>query len=225
MVGTLTIWGEFSPFALSLALVLVLTVLAKKKWLTDFGPVEEWTLLLPLTIFTFGYNLLWSEERYFFFIHLLFFALFLLLAKVIPDNWLERRVRSALFLIMFISFCFFPVQKLIHYRGIGKSVHEQSTRLKTVIDLHGRRLAANKNWQEGLFLAFNWRSPYYGMCAPEQDSTEILTSLRQKEIEFFFFWGTNFDERFRWLQDYPEVSLGVTPGLKIFDIRKVGQVQ
>ncbi len=212
----LSLLGQFSPFAAGMLLIFLYFGL--KRGSSHLSRGETWKWLLPAGIYVLGYLLIWIEERYLWFLHLLLIVLALQLISALPV--LRRRgAGSVVTLILLLSFGYFPAEKLVNYLGRGKEFHDMAVQLQAAELPAQAKVASNTYWNETLYLCYYPGWLYYGSCAPYRDEAAVRQALRDHEIEYFLHWGSQPSASFSFLNGCPELTGGAVEGVRLYDLR------
>jgi hypothetical protein len=209
---------HFSPLSFAVFLVALWLALSP---IARSSPLREISLhsSLAMIIYTAGYLLIMTEERYFWPVQLL-----LLMAGAAQVGELSRcfpreRVTAALSALVILSFAYIPVQNVVAHRGSGAIYYRQASEIAAAGDFHRARIASNRYWNESLYHAHHLNAKYYGTCAPYHSAEEIRAALEQHKIEYFLFWGQAPSGNYAFLSAFPELLQGKVSGLKVYDLR------
>jgi len=210
--------GQFSPFAWGIVLIFLYFGLSKPPACIPWP--EAWRWLFPLMIFCAGYLLVWVEERYLWFLHLLV----LLMAMQLASVWLKEKKGLAarvVTVLLVLSFSYFPVEKLLHYRQRDKTQYERAAALAVAPVPAASRIAANKNWNESLILCYYRQWKFIGSSAPYPDEAAVRQALREFRIDAFLFWGHQPAGALAFLAACPDLTQGRISGVHLYDVRGV----
>ena len=216
----LLLLGQFSPFAAGLLLIFFWFGL--KKGASPLSRREAWQWLLPAGIYVSGYLLIWVEERYLWFLHLLLIVISLYLVRAWPvlrKSWAGRTV----LLLLLLSFAYYPVEKLVNYLGRGRNYHEMAVQLQAAHLPTLARIASNAYWNESLYLCYYRGGLYYGSCTPYRDEAAVRAALQKHKIDYFLHWGRQPASRFSFLNACPELTGGGIEGLRLYDLRGLSE--
>ncbi len=217
-VTLLSIFSDFSPFAVAILLVNLMVLLSPK--ILDASTRRRLLLLLlPFLIYVIGYAGIMVIDRYLWFVHLLLIVMLLPLFLLIHNTGLSKRAQVLLQIVLIASFSLKPTQNLIHGAGSGRLFYDIAAQLAQHEGLTHARIASNNHWHESLFIAFHLQSQYFGSTFGYETEQQVRQGLAAKQIDFYFFWGNRYSAEDRFLQSYSQVSLDGFDGLTIYDLR------
>ena len=217
-ISLLSIFLNFSPFSVTI-LLLYLLLLLSRRFVNESTRIKLLLLLIPFLIYGIGYTLVMVIDRYLWFGNLLLIVMLLPLFHVIPPKNLSRKAQILLQMVLIVSFSIKPIQNLVHNAGSGKAFCDIATQLGRSKGLVHSKIASNDHWHESLFIAFHLQSQYFGSTFGYKTEQQVCHALADKQIDFCFFWGNRYSANDRFLQAYPQVHLGGSDGLQIYDLR------
>ncbi len=217
---SLDLLNQFSPFAWGIVLVFIFWGFGKFSSIPSSK--EAWKWLLPFFIYIGGYLLVWVEERYLWFVNLLLVIMLLHVLAI----WFKQGstfAKKIVTVLLLVSFCYFPMEKLVNYFDRDKKYFDLARQLQAAETPGEARIASNKNWNESLYLCHYRDWKYYGSCAIYDDQNLMKKELQANRIDCFLYWGHEPTAAFSFLQNYPDLLSGSIRGMHLYDLRSMKQ--
>ena len=150
-----------------------------------------------------------------------------LLNQIFKTKKLNNLAKTVLTVVFICSFLVTPFSGLIsfHYIGddggyVGKNIYDMSQTVESQYTINGNS-ASNGNEQNGayrstLHMSYFLGTSYYGFSKYNESNMDLMADFTKYGINYYFVWGNSTNEAL--LTNYPEVSNGKVPNLRIYKI-------
>ncbi len=214
-------FGRFSTLSYAFIVIYVLLLAPfSKRTLSD-------TRLIPLvTLFAYtsGFFLVVPVERYLWVDEFLFLLMggYVLTHLFTTDFFNPGRKRIMLFFFT-ISFIIYPVKNLILHQNEGADIYKLSRVLTKKYHISGN-IASHSHYKRPLFLSFFMNTRYFGSAKDNIPCDDLIHELQKYGIDYYFVWSkkkndfTFFKENYDCIYQFPEITGGDIPYLRIFQI-------
>ena len=150
--------------------------------------------LITILLYTGGYELLHIETRFLWIDAILLLLLCANYAYNIHFDFVRNAtLRRFIFLIIFFSFCLYPIMQLIIHVNQDRDIYLTAKQLQTVYHLKGN-LASNDDGSDGwdltLFYTYFLDSKYYGAIQKQITDEELYREIGKYHIDYFFMWNS-----------------------------------
>jgi len=154
---------------------------------------KEWFLLFSFLLFIGGYLPVHANIRY------LSFAVVLLiimggigLQKILETSFFADKFRTQMFILIYVaSFAFYPCIELVNNANTGRYQYNIAKSIEKCFTKENIRVATNLNWHDTLYIVDQLNGKYLGKTKSAEINYELLTELKEYNIEQFIFWNNN----------------------------------
>lgn len=214
-------FGRFSTlsYAIIVAYFLLLAPYSRKT-LSDMR-------LLPLVTvlaYTSGFILVVPVERYLWLDAFLFLLMGgYVLTELFSGNFFNMNRKRILMVFFVLSFVIYPVKKLILDQNAGADIYKLSQVIKKKYQITGN-IASHTHYKRPLYLSFFLMTHYYGSAKDGIPCQDLVHELQRYDIDYYFVWSKRkddfslFKKEYDCLYQFPEITGGELPGLRIFKI-------
>lgn len=192
---------KFSVFSLPIVLAAILLCIhgARK----SASRPELLLMLLTFGLYSAGYALIYSEERYIWPMQIL---ILLMGGHVIHLLFQTALVKHVLILLFSASFMIHPFMELAARANKGRSVYLISESLKNE-GLNGAKIASNRDYGASVCVAYYTNARYYGQKKPKMSEEEMISELKKFGINYYLVWDKAATEK-ESLKKVKEVTVG-----------------
>ena len=152
-------------------------------------------MLFTIVLYPIPYTLVFSDERFFWPVLILFMGLgFYLLTVFFREQAVSRNARLLVAGLFSLSFLAFPAYTLA--TG-NKARNETALIAKQLNDpaFAGSSMASNTDYGASMVVAYYLKAKYYGSAAPGMSEEAITEDLKRKGIRYYLVWGIPPSER------------------------------
>jgi hypothetical protein len=169
--------------------------------------------LLTIIIYPIPYTLVFSDERFFWPILILFIGLGLYLLDIFSSDYaVSRTAKNWLVAVFAASFLVFPLYKL----ATGEKDRASLTSIVHQVErahLQGERFASNWDYSASMVIGYYTNGKYYGSAAPGMSDAQIAEDLRRKGVQYYFVWAS------------PPAAPVARPGMSLWRVLKADSRQ
>jgi hypothetical protein len=185
---TLGVFENFSSFAFALLVVAVLLCIPRRDDVRRHLPL--FLALGTLALYSAGYTLVYSEERYL--LPMLFLLVAMsgyLLSLAFDTPFLadpRRRVLAAV--LVALAFIKIPLPKLLERREFGRNTSKFVEALRGT-DLRDKRIASDEDYGASMVVAYYAGAKYLGQHPPRKWTPDSLTAaLQRARVDYYLVW-------------------------------------
>ena len=187
---TLQTLENFSSFAFALLVIAVLLCIPPRVAVKRQLPLV--LALGTMALYSAGYTLVYSEERYLWPVLFLLIALsghLLTLAFATPFLADPRR-RVLLAAVVAASFVKIPLPRLLEQQKFGRNTSRFVEALRGT-DLRGKRIASDEDYGASVIVAYYAGAKYLGQNPPVKWTPDSLNAaLKRARVDYYLAWGT-----------------------------------
>ena len=182
---------DFQLFSsLSYAVIILCALLCIPRLADARAHIPIVLALLGMGIYSAGYMLVYSDERYLWPMLFLLVALsgYLLKIAFATQFLASVRRRQLLAVLIALSFVKVPISKLLQARDVGRSTSLFVEALRNT-DLRDKRLASNADYGASDIVAYYKSAKYIGQKRPGVHGEEVVADLKKARIDYYLVWG------------------------------------
>lgn len=227
LIDLIGIYISFTILSLIIIPVgIILSIMSLKKplnWKKILKQKELIYLLTTILIYPMGYLVLTLEARYVWIVYILLLLMGLnILKQLFQKKYFTKSCKIVLTTLLIVSFLILPINGIIYYYDMDKSLVDISNGLKEIHPIHGN-IASNGNMRNGgykqsLYLSYYLESRYYGFT-DDISGLELKKQLDNHEINYYILWENYYADPQLVSGNYPEITEGRIEGLKIYSIK------
>ena len=186
---TLEKFENFSSFTYALLVIGVLLCIPRRDDVRRHLPL--FLALGTLALYSAGYTLVYSEERYLWPMLFLLVAMSgYLLAVAFGTPFLaDPRRRVLVAVLVALAFIKIPLPKLLERREFGRNTSKFVEALRGT-DLRGKRIASDEDYGASMVVAYYAGAKYIGQHPPAKWTPDSLSAaLERARIDYYLVWA------------------------------------
>ena len=186
---TLEKFENFSSFSFALLVIAVALCIPRRDDVRRHLPV--FLALGTLVLYSAGYTLVYSEERYLWPMLFLLIALsgYLLTLAFGTTFLADPRRRVLVAVLVALSFIKIPLPRLLERREFGRNTSRFAQALRGT-DLRDKRIASDEDYGASMILAYYGGAKYLGQNPPVKwTPDELYAALKRARVDYYLVWG------------------------------------
>jgi hypothetical protein len=180
---------NFSSFAYALLVIGLLLCIPRREDVQRHLPV--FLALGTMALYSAGYTLVYSEERYLWPVLFLLIALsgYLLTLAFGTPLLADPRRRVLLAVLVGLAFVKIPLPRLLERREFGRNTSKFVEALRGT-DLRGKRIASDEDYGASTIVAYYAGAKYLGQNPPVKWTPDQLNAaLERARVDYYLVWG------------------------------------
>ena len=222
--NTLKVGSILNYFSfLSLLIILIYIIMCIKPPRKLITQNEILYPLVTLFISAGGYVVITVEERYLWIIYILLILMGGYLINLMfkwnyfPKKKFSGMIKTIVLLLFAFSFIIMPLTYLVQNIHTDENIYNLSETLMKEYGIQGN-VASNNELMNMDYLTYYMNITYYGQAQNSISTSELISQLKNYGIDYYFVWGNSSNGAL--LSEYPEVSNGNIPNLRIYAIKE-----
>ena len=185
---TLNKFENFSALAIALLVAGVLLCIPRREDVRR--NLQVFLALGTMVLFSAGYTLVYSEERYLWPMLFVLIALsgYVLTLAFATPFFADPRRRALVAVLVAVSFAKMPVRELLGRREFGRNTSKFAQALRGT-DLRDKRIASDEDYGASMIIAYYGGAKYVGQNPPVKwTPDELYAALKRARVDYYLVW-------------------------------------